>query len=220
MLLGLSSSDRFPFRFEAQKGNGDCEEQTQILAQNILIIFLLQVRVVKCEKTTFYVRVNSKYSVGQKFNEIYFAISVFLRVIVPVIITIGSTALLVRFIQKRKRSAPSNNQQEQQKRQMDDLTVCLVAVAVCFLVFVFPFSATSITLYTNPTGCLFYNAQYIIVPLTLTNSSMNFFIYYWKLIPFRKAIKNLFCKGSSYEPSVASSETRSTATSSDKDLHI
>ncbi len=87
-----------------------------------------------------------------------------------------------------------SNPQKEDSKSLNDLTICLIAVAGAFLILVIPFAVVSIILYSKPKSCSFFKAQYIIGPLTLTNSSLNFFLYYWKLAPFRRAVKKLFGK--------------------------
>ncbi len=155
---------------------------------------LLQIEKVPCKDRTLYVILPTRFSMSQEFNEIFSGVSTFLRIVVPVIGTVCTTVLLVVFIQRRKLQAPSSNREEKHRKQMDDLTVCLIAVSVSFLCLVLPFSVVSILFYTSPTSCSFFTTFYVIVSLTITNSSVNFFIYHWKLQPFRKAVRRMFRK--------------------------
>ncbi len=144
---------------------------------------------------------DSKYSLGQKFNEIYFRVTVFLAATLPVIIITVATALLVRFIQKRQKTrqtmfaeAPSSVNQ-QQRHELDELTVCLTALAISFLVLVVPFTIWSNVSYTNIFTCSLLKSGFVLLDFNLLNSAVNFFIYYWKLAPFRKAIQKVcHCK--------------------------
>ncbi len=141
---------------------------------------------------TKYIMFLTKYAASQQFNEIFFGISVFIRLILPVFETIGTTLLLVRFLQSKKQVNIALNQQGQQAKHMDQLTICLIGIAVCFLLFVFPYTVTAIFYYGNPTNCSFFKTSYTVFPLTLMNSSVNCGIYFWKLPPFKKAVKKLF----------------------------
>lgn len=151
-----------------------------------------QIKKLHCEKGTRYTLHTTKHGGSQQFNEIYFGTSVFIRSILPVFGTVGTTGLLVKFLQGRKQANLTLTQQGQQAKQMDHLTICLVVIAICFLLFVFPYAVIIIIYYTNPTICSYYWALYAVGTLTMTNSSVNFGIYFWKLASFRRAIKKLF----------------------------
>lgn len=56
-----------------------------------------QIRRFRCPQGDLYVRLATNLSRSQKFNEDYFATSVFLRIILPVLITTAITGLLVRY---------------------------------------------------------------------------------------------------------------------------
>ncbi len=172
----------------------------------------LQVGKVQCDGEQYFILVLNSLSGGQRFNEIYFAVSVSLRVVAPVLGSIIVTSLLVVFVQKKKKLNQSLASQPSDKtKQMDDLTVCLVAVAFCFFLFVTPFAVISIMFYGRQTGCSFFRAFYIAVSSAILNSSANFFVYYWKLKPFRKAVKKLFVRNEvSDESTVTSNITRRT----------
>ncbi len=140
---------------------------------------------------------DSKYTLGQKFNEIFFAITAFMAATLPVIIITVTTALLVRFIQRRQKTrqtmfaeAPSSVNQ-QQRHELDELTVCFTALAICFLLLVVPFGLWSVVSYSMVYACPQVKVWAVLLDFTLLNSAVNFFIYYWKLAPFRKAIQKV-----------------------------
>lgn len=120
------------------------------------------------------------------------------RYILPVILTTIATGMLVRFIQKRKQKrrmlseVPCQIEAEVQGDKLDDLTFCLLAVAISFFLLVVPFAVLSVLLYTEYKACTLNQARAIIPNFALVNSCINFFIYYWKLLPFRRAINEVF----------------------------
>ncbi len=146
----------------------------------------------QCGEDTRYKLITSKFAASQQFIEIYFGISVCLRSIIPALGTIATTGLLVSFLQRRKQTNLASNQHGQQAKQMDQLTLCLVIVAFCFLLFVLPYAVICVFFYTDISTCAYYRALYVVVSLTSLNSSVNFGIYFWKLTSFRKAIKKVF----------------------------
>ena len=102
------------------------------------------------------------------------------------------TCLLAKFVQERKQLNLTLTQHGQQSKQMDHLTVCLIVVAVCFLLLVFPYAVVSIICYSKPTSCSFFRTLYSTIPMSLMNFCVNFGIYFWKLVSFRQAVKTLF----------------------------
>ncbi len=92
--------------------------------------------------------------------------------------------------------------------QLDNLTVVLVLVAVCFVLCIGPVAIwATITFYVGgvkPCSALDY-AGAVVELLVALNSSVNFLIYHTKIPAFRKAVRSILCKGEGYETSSASS---------------
>ncbi len=161
-------------------------------------ISVFQVLKVSCEETIRYFLVPTKYTGSLFFRTIYFGISLLLRNISPIFITCVATGILVHFIQQRKRirkislsEGTSTQQAQLREDQLEDLTVCLILLAVSFAIFVFPISFLSFLLYINITNCTIHIAFRWAVPFALLNNSVNFIIYYWKLPLFRKSTNAL-----------------------------
>ncbi len=162
---------------------------------------------------------------NQKFNELFLGTAVFFLVILPVFLTALATALLVKFVQKRKKirstvlsEGPAAPQP--QASQLDDLTMCLIAVAVAFFILVMPIAIISILDYTKPTSCSYKQAEALVAAYTFLNSSVNFFIYYWKLPAFRKAVQKVLicCREAEREnPREVYSVTHSTSVANGND---
>ncbi len=160
---------------------------------------------VTCEDKVKYFLVPTQASGSLLFRTIYFSISAVLRNFLPIIITAVSTALLVKFIQKKKRirrdmlSVSVTVEQRVREDQLNDLTICLIALAVAFVVFIAPITLLSILFYANVTNCIFYKAIRWAGCFSLLNSSTNFIIYCWKMPLFRKATARLVCPGGGKE---------------------
>ncbi len=139
----------------------------------------------------------TNYSATQKTRIIYQSFVLVVKMVLPVIITLITTFLLVVFLYKRKKFRKTLDTQSHMTKtsieQLDDLTVCLVALAVGFSIFLPPLAVVSALVHTNITDCTYLRAIRHVVSLALTNSCTNFFIYYWKLSSFRTAVKELFC---------------------------
>lgn len=85
------------------------------------LIFLFQIYKIQCEDKVLFLPVHTKFSVGENFNQIFSAITVFLRNIVPVLGTIATTGLLVQFVQKKKKKLnQSLSGQEKQSKQISN----------------------------------------------------------------------------------------------------
>ncbi len=150
----------------------------------------------------------NEYAPSQRVSEIYFGIAIFLRHILPVFITVIATILLVRFIQKNKKRRSSilsegnlGKRNQNSTNQLDDLTICLTTVAVLFLLLLVPHSLVSITGYTGKNPCSRRIALSVTFCSDILNSSVNFFVYYWKLPPFRRAVRAVCsCSGVTADP--------------------
>ncbi len=153
----------------------------------------------------------TKYAANWKFEEIYFSITAFIKGTLPVIIITLTLGLSVSFFQRRQASrqtmfaeTPSSVNQ-QQRYELEDLSKCFIALAISFLVLVAPYTVFSVMSYSysNRVGvtCSFVKAHLVLLDLILLNSAVNFFIYYWKLAPFRKAIQKVcHCKRNDSPP--------------------
>ncbi len=147
-----------------------------------------------CESKTVYLKQDSPVNLGKVYHRMYYGISLIFLQLLPVIIICIFTVLLSIFIQRRKQARPQSNNQETQERKMNDLTVCLIVVALCFLIFIVPDAIVSAMFVAGVSNCLFFKALYILTILPPINSSVNFVIYYWKLASFREAVKKVIKK--------------------------
>ncbi len=148
-----------------------------------------------CESGAKYVVANSQYTFGERFQETYFAVTAFVKGTLPVIIITIVTALLVRFLQKRHKARHTlfaeTSVNKQQRHELDNLTKCFAALIVSFLVLVVPFTLWSVVSHLKPKTCSITKAGYVFQDFILLNSAVNFFIYCWKLAPFRQAIQKV-----------------------------
>ncbi len=103
----------------------------------------------------------------------------------PIVVTIVGTSLLVSFLQRQKsvrRTVLSEGRATQQRRErgaaMDDLTHCLIAIAVCFFVTIMPQTILIVIMYTSLYTCAFRKTIFITTAFAQLNSTVNFFIYF------------------------------------------
>ena len=165
---------------------------------------LSQVHNIPCPTGTKFVILLSSLAPSQTFREIYFGLSVFVRLGLPIMVTAVGTTLLVTFLQRRKKvrnkmlsEVPAITKSELKSEQLDSLTTCLITVALFYFILIMPgtilgiFDATQVkSLLTGRKGpCVFSKAVQVVHFLQLTNSSVNFLIYYWKLSSFRNAVR-------------------------------
>ncbi len=155
-----------------------------------------QVQRVFCDGNLKYFLIPTEFAGPQIYRRIYFGITVVLRNTTPVVITCIGTCLLVHFIQKKKQIrklalAEGPAAYRGKEKQLDDLTICLIALAATFACLIVPSSMFSLLLYINFTNCSVYKGIMWMVCFIFLNSSLNFVIYYWKLPPFRKTANQL-----------------------------
>lgn len=169
----------------------------------------LQIHKIPCDSGRKFVILLSYLAPSQQFREIYFGLSVFLRLGLPIIVTAVGTTLLVIFLKRKSKVrnkvlselTTSTTQGEHKGRQMDSLTTCLITVAVFYFILIMPGTILGIydsikvkSLLSGRSGsCKFKIALGVVLLLLLINSSVNFFIYYWKLSSFRKAVRKSIC---------------------------
>ncbi len=139
----------------------------------------------------------TNYAGSQRFRIIYQSFVLVAKIILPVVITLVATTMLVMFLQKRNHFRKALDSESDvtgvSSDKLHDLTICLVALAVCFFLLLPPVAVTSALVHTNISDCAYLRAIRHVVSLAQTNSCINFFIYYWKLSSFRTAVKELFC---------------------------
>ncbi len=162
--------------------------------------FILQIKGFNCPTGTKYFFIPTKYKPSKEVTDIYYASYIIPKYGLPVLVTAIGTGLLVRFLQKQKNvrkamlsEGPHTNRRKHGE-PLDNLTVCLVAIAVCFFVFLIPFTVLASMQYTKIKTCTYLRILPSGVLLALLNSSVNFLIYFWLLPPFKKAIRGL-CGG-------------------------
>lgn len=202
-----------PWWISSEVSNFFSNAKTALVSREIkkkyftLACFLLQIQAFACFDGTRFVMLPTKFAVSQKFREIFFGLSVVVRYGFAIAITLVGTMLLTIFLQKKKRvrktvlSEGSNVQNCQQKGEaLDSLTVCLIIIATLYFVLIMPLTVLAGLLYADLDTCVFNNALTVAISLSLTNSSINFFIYYWKLAPFRKAVKEALSCGRKGSP--------------------
>ena len=114
------------------------------------------------------------------------------------VLTAIATGLLVRFLQQGKQARSSlhegqSQQVQDQGAELDDLSVCLTSVAVCFLVCVVPYEVLFSLYFLGYVSCEVKKVRIHATVFPLINSSVNFVLYFWKLPPFRKDVGKLWC---------------------------
>ncbi len=114
----------------------------------------------------------------------------------PALISAIGTGLLTKFLQKQKQvrrsvlsEGSSASKRKDQEEKLDNLTVCLIALAICFLLFLIPFTVSASLRVGDVEECAALRTYTITVSFTMLNSSVNFFISYWLLPSFRNAVK-------------------------------
>ncbi len=145
----------------------------------------LQIISYKCGTETRYMLFPTNYAGSQKTRIIYQSFVLVVKMVLPAIVTLITTFLLVVFLYKKKKFRKTLDTESHTSKpsvdQLDDLTVCLEALAVYFSIFLPPLAVVSALVHTNITDCTYLRGIKHVVSLTLTNSGVNFFIYYWKL---------------------------------------
>lgn len=139
------------------------------------------------------------------FNKVFNGVTLLFKRTLPVLVTAVGTFLLVIFLPRRKHTrrtilTEGASHTTPNGANLDHLTICLVAVAMSFFIFITPVSVTGSIYYifrfydTTFTIelCTFYRISGLLFLIALSNSSAVFLIYFWKLPSFREAVKFLF----------------------------
>ncbi len=171
-------------------------------------VVCIQIRRLDCEDGTLYIRLRTDLGKNAQFNSVYHALKTVLVHVTPVLVTMVTTGLLVRFVRQRKRErrAVLCKTGSGNVDVLDNLTTCLIAIATCFLLLVTPHSVYSVLLRANFYPCAVVQFGWVTLTLGVVNSSVNFFIYFWKLVSFRRAVKKtIACRGD--EPEAGGSVT-------------
>ncbi len=158
----------------------------------------------ECKNKIIYSVQTTTLGQNRALTQAYPVLNVLVSFFCPVIFCVIFTGLLVKFISKRKQvrktvltpNSAANNGKYDKDTQLDNLTVVLIAVAVCFVMCILPVSLILFVYYIVPLS-LCSAGSYTLVALQLLsilNSSANFLIFFWKIPSFRKSAKSLFCK--------------------------
>ncbi len=173
--------------------------------------FLFQINQLKCGSKTIYFAVPTHIGSHKVFTQIYLPLLDIVRLVCPVIITVATTAFLVKFLLQRKNiretvlnrhNAPHFKNQTKAD-QLDNLTVVLVLVALCFVLCISPLSVSAVLYwYLQPSLCSTLSYILVLGQLsTAVNSSINFVIYCAKIPAFQNTLKEMLCRKFSAEAS-------------------
>ncbi len=156
-------------------------------------------------------RVSSNFKSLEILTHIYYPMLRILTLACPVLITVIATSLLVRFILQKQKirktiltaEQPTQSADLKKNDQLDNLTIVLVAVALCFIICIFPMSVfILLRLYLKPPSCSPFSVVIYIAEILMSlNSSVNFIIYYFKIPAFQKTLKKILCRQGQKEPS-------------------
>ncbi len=178
----------------------------QLVQQKLVCVelfhILFQIFKTRCENKTVYFTEASKLGSNKLLQTVYQPFVESVSVACPVFITAVVTMFLVKFLIKQKNvrktvltsENPNDKRSQEREAQLDNLTVALVGVAVCFLFCVFPSAVYGAVMFSvsYPLCHAFWYTGVILENLTALNSSVNFLIFYMKLPAFRRAVKT-FC---------------------------
>lgn len=159
-------------------------------AHDKLNLFVFQIKQFQCSFGAIHKVLSTTLASDKALKEYYYGVKLLLVNLLPVLLLALITVIFISFLLRRKQERIMVlSQTDENSRKLDNLTLCLVSVAVSFLCLISPHVVYSVMVRVDFMPCVVMQMSYVTIYLSIINSSVNFFIYYFCLPPFRAAVK-------------------------------